>query len=296
MDQEFRYFVGIDWGTENHCVVLLDGEGRAIEQYNVAHSGEGLIILVERLNRRTLCNAAEVAIAIEVAWGALVETLVESGFAVFSINPKQVDRFTVAGAKDDGRDALVLAGSLRTDRRSYRRVEVDSPQIIRLRELARFEEELKIELRRVTNRLWQQLHRYYPQLLKLSTGAAEPFIWDLLNAAPTPVEGERMSLERVESILKTHRIRRLTAVEVLVALQAVPLVLAPGAAEAASEHVSFLLPQVRLLDQQLRDLARRIKEVLTTLTESAADNGRHRPMPRSCFLFRGSGQPSRLPS
>lgn len=148
----------------------------------------------------------------------MVETLVESGFAVFSINPKQVDRFrdrfTVAGAKDDGRDALVLASSLRTNRRSYKRVEVDSPQIIRLRELARFEEELKIELRRVTNRLWQQLHRYYPQLLRLSTGAAEPFIWDLLSAAPTPAEGARVSLERVESILKTHRIRRVTAVEV----------------------------------------------------------------------------------
>jgi hypothetical protein len=47
-----------------------------------------------------------------------------------SINPKQLDRFrdrfTVAGAKDDGRDAFVLAGSLRTDRRSYQRVEVDA--------------------------------------------------------------------------------------------------------------------------------------------------------------------------
>jgi hypothetical protein len=77
---------------------------------------------------------AEVAIAIEVAWVALVETLVENGFSVFSINPKQVDRFrdrfTVAGAKDDSRDALVLASSLRTDRRSYKRVEVESPDIL----------------------------------------------------------------------------------------------------------------------------------------------------------------------
>ncbi len=59
-----------------------------------------------------------VAIAIETSWGALVETLLDCGFAVFSINPKQVDRFrdrfTVAGAKDDTRDALVLASSLRT--------------------------------------------------------------------------------------------------------------------------------------------------------------------------------------
>ena len=53
------------------------------------------------------------AVAIEVAWGALVETLIENRFVVFSIDPKQVDRFrdrlTVAGAKDDSISALVLA-------------------------------------------------------------------------------------------------------------------------------------------------------------------------------------------
>jgi transposase len=111
-----------------------------------------------------------------------VETLVDHGFAVFSINPKQVDRFrdrfTMAGAKDDTRDAFVLACCLRTDRRSFRLVEVDSPEIIRLREISRFEDELKAELRRTTNRLWQQLHRYCPQALTLSPAADDLFIWD----------------------------------------------------------------------------------------------------------------------
>lgn len=137
------------------------------------------------------------AVAIKVSWGALVETLVEQGFAVFSINPKQVDRlrdrFTVAGAKDDSRDALVLASSLRTDRKSFRLVEVDSPEIIRLRELSRFEEEVKNELRPATNRLWQQLHRYYPQVLTLSPAADDLFIWDLVRHAPTPAEGARLT-------------------------------------------------------------------------------------------------------
>ena len=60
-----------------------------------------------------------------------------------------------------------------------------------------------------------------------------------------------------------------TADEVLTALRAVPLVLASGAAEAATEHVSFLLPQLRLLDQQLRDVSCRIREILTMLAGSA---------------------------
>ena len=147
LDQEYRFFVGIDWGTQIHRIVLLDCEGRAIEQYDAAHTGDGLENLVDRLLRSTTCEPETVAIAIETSWGALVETLLDHGFAVFSINPKQVDRFrdrfTVAGAKDDTRDALVLASCLRTDRCSFRRVEIDTPEIIRLRELSRFEDELK---------------------------------------------------------------------------------------------------------------------------------------------------------
>jgi hypothetical protein len=58
-----------------------------------------------------------------------VETLVERGFHVGGLNPKQLDRFrdrhTVAGAKDDRRDAFVLGVSLRTDRPAFRRVRLE---------------------------------------------------------------------------------------------------------------------------------------------------------------------------
>ncbi len=274
MEQSFQYFVGIDWGTQTHRVAVLDGTGRPVEQYNADHSGEGLVTLVKKLKQRTACEPALVAIGIEVAWGALVETLVEAGFAVFSINPKQVDRFrdrfTVAGAKDDARDALVLASSLYTDRQSYRRVGIDSPELIRLRELSRFQDELKVELRRTTNRLWQQLHRYYPQMLSISPAADDRLMWDLLEAAPTPAVGAKISSLRVQRVLKANRIRKLSVDEVLSALKTAPLTLAAGAAEAACEHVLLLLPQIKLLDEQLREVTNRIKNLLTAMTEANA--------------------------
>lgn len=50
----------------------------------------------------------------------MVETLIERAFKVHAINPKQMDRFcdryTLAGAKDDSRDAQVMASALRTTR------------------------------------------------------------------------------------------------------------------------------------------------------------------------------------
>ena len=131
--------MGVDWASQTHRVVLLDQNGGVVEQFEATHSGDGLCELATALRKTCRCPTAEIAVAIEVSWGALVETLVDYGFVVFSINPKQVDRFrdrfTVAGAKDDSRDALVLASSLRTDQKSYKRVQLDDPAIIRLREL-----------------------------------------------------------------------------------------------------------------------------------------------------------------
>ena len=60
-----------------------------------------------------------VAIVAETPRGLVVESILERGYSIFSVNPKQLDRFrdrhTIAGAKDDRRDAFVLADSLRTD-------------------------------------------------------------------------------------------------------------------------------------------------------------------------------------
>ena len=53
------------------------------------------------------------------------------------------DRFSVAGAKDDRRDAFVLADSLRTYQPSFRRLHLDEPQLLLLRELSRAEETLR---------------------------------------------------------------------------------------------------------------------------------------------------------
>src|SRR5271157_3290501 len=79
-----------------------------------------------------------VAVAIEAPHGPVVEILLERRFQVDAVNPKQLDRFrdrfTVAGAKDDRRDAYVLADALRTDRHCFRRLTVEDPVVIELRE------------------------------------------------------------------------------------------------------------------------------------------------------------------
>jgi hypothetical protein len=116
----------------------------------------------------TAAPAGTIVVAIEVPHGPMVETLLERGFIVHSIDPEQLDcfrdRFTVAGAKDDRLDSQALADSLRTDRHCFRPLRLADPTVVELREWSRMAEDLQQERMHLTNRVCDQLWRYYPQI------------------------------------------------------------------------------------------------------------------------------------
>jgi transposase len=268
----YEWFVGIDWGSRQHQVCVLDGERRRVGERAIDHNGASLARLADWLWTMSAGQPQRVAVALEVPRGAIVEGLLERGFHVFAINPKQLDRFrdrhSVAGAKDDRRDAFVLADSIRTDQPSFRRLHLGDPQLLRLRELSRAEEMLLEDFRRQANRLRDQLHRFYPQMLQLCSAADEPWLWDLLDLVPTPAHTALLLEGQVQRVLKAHRIRRITAQEVLACLQALALPVAPGTAEAAQAHCQFLLPCLRVLAAQLQACSQQVSALLSTLAEA----------------------------
>jgi transposase len=280
LDTAFQFFAGIDWGSVKHRVCLISRDGQIMAERWIEHTGDSLAELAAWLRQHTSDSPSLLAAAIEIPRGAIVETLLEHGFTVFSINPKQLDRFrdrySPAGAKDDRRDAFVLADALRTDMHCFRSVKLDEPAMIRLRELSRLDDELAQEQNRAVNRLREQFHRFFPQLLQLSECADEPWLWALFELAPSPLGAARLTEAKVARLLQQHRIRRLTAAQVRAVLKTKPLTLAPGAAEAAAEHALLLLPRLRLLHQQRADLGRRINAVLDQLATPAEDKHEHR--------------------
>ena len=277
-----HWFVGIDWASEAHEVCVVDREGQVRERRQVAHSAAALQAFVDALRDRAHGDAHTVAIGIEVPRGALVEWLVERGFAVYAINPKQLDRFrdrfTTAGAKDDRRDALVLAASLRTDPQAFRLVRLDHPLIIQVREWSRIDEDLGTELTRLTNQVRDLVYRSAPGLLALSPAADDPWVWALLEAAPTTADQRRLSLGRVDRLLRAHRIRRVTAADVHAVLQAPPVYTAPGVTEAVAAHLTLLLPRVTLIARQRREAERTLTRLLDALERelpAAGDQREH---------------------
>jgi len=270
MSDPKRWYAGVDWGSQSHCVFLTDGEGRKLGQKFFKHSGEGLAEMADWLLKTSGAEAAgQVFVAIEVPHGPVVEALIERGFAVHAINPKQMDRFrdrfSMSGAKDDSRDAEVMASSVRTDPRCFRKLVAGDPVVVELREWSRIADELGAERNRLANRLREQLWRYFPALLELEEDCGAEWLLDFLVVAPTPAKAARLREARVTQFLKQRRIRRFDAAAILKAGRATPPTLAPGSVEAASAHVASIIPRLKLVNRQIKEADRRIAALIVSL-------------------------------
>src|SRR6266404_6286206 len=275
-EETISWFAGVDWGSEKHQVCLLDARGTTAGEREFPHSGEGLAELGDWL--LSMASAAStVAVAIEVPHGPVVDALIDRGFVVYAINPKQLDRlrdrFSVAGAKDDRRDAYVQADSLRTDRRLFRRLQVADPRLIELRAWSRLAEELRAERVRLSNRVRHQLWRYYPQMQKLTDDLGAPWFLELWAIASTPAKAGRLRKSTVERLLKQHRIRRMDAETALRILQEPAIKVADGVAEAASIHMRSLVARLRIVNRELHEAERKLDEICTAVSEIEQTSG-----------------------
>lgn len=268
-DTEPAWFVGFDWGSEKHRISLFDNNGSLVGRHDSGHSATAYAELGDWLLRTTGAQPGEIAVAIETSHGPAVDALIDRGFRTFAINPKQLDRFrdryNIAGAKDDTRDADTLGRSLRTDRAAFRELSPGNPLIVRLREATRLASELTRDRVRLTSRMREQLWRYYPQILSLADNLADAWLLELWQLAPSPAKSARLHKETIARILKAHHIRRLNADQVCTVLKQAPLPAGPGVTEAAIGHIRSLVPRIRLLNQQIKAVRAEIEALCTQL-------------------------------
>ena len=268
------WFAGIDWGSQTHQACVIDGAGKVLGERAFEHGGAGLSQMAAWLLSFAAGDAGDIGVAIETPRGPVVESLMEHGFAVHSINPKQLDRFrdrfSPAGAKDDRRDARVLAAALRTDPHCLRRLDPTDPVVVELREWSRLSEDLTRERVRLANRMRQQLWRYYPQFLDaVDDDVAAPWALDLWRSLPTPGAGQRVREVTLTRVLKQHRIRRVDAATLRARLRAPAVKVAAGAAEAAVAHVRLVAERLALVNSQLNAVRSELDRLVRQLAEAA---------------------------
>lgn len=147
---------------------------RAVAEEEIAEDSDRVGEVEPGIARResVLSNTPEMACPI---WSngcrasvTAVETLLEHGCQVLAVNPKQLDRFRLAAHQ------------------------VDDPLVIKIREWSRMHEGLGQEKVRPTNRLREQLRRYFPQYLELAPDVSrDDWLLEVWKRIPTPAEAKR---------------------------------------------------------------------------------------------------------
>lgn len=244
----------VDWGCEHNTVCIVDERGKALVEAELEHTPEGLAELVSRLTEACGGEQSRIQVGIEVPHGPVVDALLDAGFALFTLNPKQIDRFrdrySPAGAKDDRRDSFVGANALRTDPAAFHRIEPNAPAVVELREWSRIDHELGVDLVAQANRLRAQVLRVAPHWLKLCPAANEPWFWSMLELAATPAAAAHLDKAQVTEMLRRHRIRRISAEQLLSVWKQACAGTPEGVLAAVSAHVSVLLEALRLRHRQ----------------------------------------------
>ena len=252
------WFLGIDWGEHHHDLCLLDQNGMMLAARRITDGLAG----VGELHALVAAHAqdpAAVAVGIETDRGLLVGALLAAGYQVYAVNPHTVSRYRgrhgSSRAKSDRGDAKVLADLVRTDRHNHRQVAGDSPLAEAIKVLARAHQNLVWTRQRHVNALRSALREFYPgALAALGTQLAEPEALAVLELAPTPELGRRLTRAAVRRALVAAGRRRNLQTRVVAVHDALaaPQLAAPAPIEAAyREVVGALVAMLCSLNQQV---------------------------------------------
>ncbi len=239
-------YLGIDWATKHHVVALVDDDGEGLGTWSVKHTWAAVRGLLEQLEEHG--GPQGIRIAMEPGAWRLRDALRVAGYRVYEVNPMRSDRFrdrfSPAGAKDDRRDALVLAHAVRTDERWLRAV----------CDVSGIDEELRLRCRdrlcqidhrrRMQQQLAQTLSELYEAILAIGLRLTSPFILALIRAYPGAQSARRCRRSRLERLIREHRIRRVDADALYAILRTEGFALSDAAARAYADRTGWLMKSI----------------------------------------------------
>ena len=253
-------FVGDDWAEDHHDVYVMDEAGARLASRRLPE-GLGGIRGFHELVADVIDDPAEVVVGIETDRGLWVHALAAAGYQVYAINPMAVsryrDRHNVAGAKSDAGDAKVLADLVRTDRHNHRPIAGDSPEAEAIKVLARAHHNLIWARNRHTNQLRNALREYYPAALEAFCDLADRDALAVLDRAPDPTVGARLSVTQIRAVLKrAGRQRNLDsrAEEIQQALGTDQLAASDAVATAFAATTRATVGVIKELNRQITEL------------------------------------------
>jgi transposase len=195
-------FFGIDWADQQHEVAHLDGE--AVQHRTLLHTPEAIETWAQELH--TQFGGQPVAVCLEQSQGGLLAALQQhTHLVLFPINPAKANAyrksFAHSGAKNDLKDAELLA---RYVREHHARLRAWQPDTEQTRQLARFVElrrNLVEERKQTMQRITALLKLYFPLALVIAKDYSEKLMLALLAKWATLGEWQRANPRTLKSFV-----------------------------------------------------------------------------------------------
>jgi len=266
MDQGMNWgqmtFVGFDWASDHHDVVVVDAQGRIVEDFRFDDTAEGWKQFIGLLS-----PYAHPAVVIETSSGRVVERLLETGYAVYPVNPQAAKQYrkrkAPSGTKTDRMDAWSLADALRLDGPTWRALKPNDPLTAELRLVCRDEIALIEQRTALICQLRAALKEYYPTALEAFADWTSASSWAFVEAFPTPAALTQAGKRKWEKFLHVHKLFRPETYERRLTLfgQAQIFCGHPATTNAKSLLAVALAAQLRVLEAQLGKFRARIQEL-----------------------------------
>jgi transposase len=252
----------VDWAKDSHAGAVVDPEGRLVARYEFSHTAAGLAAMPRRFAQQGVER-----VAIERPDGPVVEALLDGGFTVFVIHPRQLKnlrgRYGNAGNKDDALDAFVLADVLRTDALRLRPLQRDTDPTRALRALTRARKDLVEARVALTNQLLANLQLALPGAVGLFHDLDSPISLAWLRRFTTQTQADWLSPKRFDAWLRGQGYcGRKSGQQLHDHLTAAPRGLDGIEAEARGLVTSTLLDAIGHLNSRIAVLERQIREQL----------------------------------
>ncbi|MFI5497404.1 IS110 family transposase [Actinoplanes sp. NPDC051859] len=259
---ESEHYVGIDWGSAEHAVCVLDESGRAHAEFTIAHTAAGFAELARRLQK--FGEAQTIPVAIERPDGRLVDVLLQAGHPVVPVKSNAIkawrDAEVLSGAKSDPGDAMVIAEYLRLRHHKLSAARPFSEHTKALRTVVRTRDDL-VRLRvMATNMLGSLLDVFWPGAKHVFADVESPIALEFLTRYPTPASAAHLGEKRMAAFCIKHGYSgRRSPLQLLQRLRAAP----PGVTseletDAGRDAVIALVAVLRTLGTVKKDLDRSV--------------------------------------
>jgi len=267
-------WVGLDWADQKHCLNVRTTPRGPGQRSFVEQKPEALDEFFLQLHAQH--PQGRIAVAIEQSRGPALYALLKYDFLViYPVNPRSLAdyrrAFNVSGAKDDPRDADLLAELVALHADRLRALQIEEPLTRQLRLLTEQRRNFVADRTQASNRLTATLKCYYPLALTMvGESVSDPLALEFLRRWPNLATLKKAKPEVLRGFFYKHNSRSEEVIDArLEALaKAKPLTEDPALVEPLQFQAQRLVAQLQTLAQTISAYDQRIAEVFAQHSEA----------------------------